>query len=261
MALRVSAAIPAGPEPPAAAARPNHYCLHIILAAVGRLGCIPSPAMSTRIVVVDDHELVRTGLRLRLQHEDQLEVVGEAAEAASAYALIEAHAPDLVVLDIDLPGENGLAATTKIKARWPKTRVLALTGSNPPDIARAALLAGVDGLVFKSEASAELVRAVRTVAAGKVFLSPEAATVLASCLRKATAPRPAQPCSGPELSDRERAVLTGLADGLSYKELSTELGVSVKSVDTYRARLGKKLGCTNRAELIRCAVRLGLVQI
>jgi DNA-binding NarL/FixJ family response regulator len=217
--------------------------------------------MSCRILLVDDHELVRTGLRLRLQHEEDMEVVGDAADAAAAYALIEAHAPDLVVMDIDLPDENGLVATTKIKARWPKTRVLALTGSNPPGIVRAALRAGVDGLVFKNEASDELVRAVRTVAAGKVFLSPEAATVLAVNLRKSATPSPLPPCSGPDLSDRERSVLKGLADGLSYKELAAELGVSVKSVDTYRARLGKKLGCTNRAELIRYAMRLGLVQI
>ncbi len=216
--------------------------------------------MSTRIVVVDDHELVRTGLRLRLQHEEDLEVVGEAGEAAAAYARIEAHVPDLVVMDIDLPGEDGLAATTKIKARWPKTRVLALTGSNPTNIARTALLAGADGLVFKSEASEELVRAVRTVASGKVFLSPEAATALVTCLRQTAATVAVRPCSGPDLSDRERSVLKGLADGLSYKELAAELGVSVKSVDTYRARIGKKLGCTNRAELVRCAVRLGLVQ-
>ncbi len=138
--------------------------------------------------------------------------------------------------------------------------MLALTGSKPVTITRTALLAGVDGLVFKSEAIDELVRAVRTVAAGKVFLSPDAATALVPFLREsATAPAPA-PSDGTELSTRERAVLKGLADGLSYKELAAELGVSVKSVDTYRARLVKKLGCANRAELVRCAVRRGLVQ-
>ncbi len=255
MALRVSAAPPVDP------AQPIHYCLHIILAAAGRLGCIPSPAMSTRIVVVDDHELVRTGLRLRLEREEGMEVVGEAAEAASAYALIAERAPDLVVMDIDLPGEDGLAATATIKARWPKTQVLALTGSAPTSIAHAALLAGVDGLVFKNEASDDLVHAVRTVASGKVFLSPEAATALVTALRtSAVAPSLALPTC-PELSERERSVLKGLADGFSYKEIAAEIGVSVKTVDTYRARLSKKLGCTNRAELIRCAVRLGLVQI
>lgn len=212
--------------------------------------------MSSRILLVDDHELVRTGLRLRLQHEEDMEVVGDAADATSAYALIAVHTPELVVMDLDLPDEDGLKATTKIKAQWPKTRVLALTGSRPDTVTHAALLAGVDGLVFKNEASDDLVRAVRTIAAGKMFLSAEAATALVLRLRESP-PAPV-PAGCPELSTRERAVLKGLADGLSYKELAAKLGVSVKSIDTYRARLVRKLGCTNRAELIRCAIRLGL---
>lgn len=252
--LRVSTA------PPAAPAQPSDHCLHIILAGVGRLGCIPGPAMSTRIVVVDDHELVRTGLRLRLQREEDMDVVGDAADADAAYALIAAHTPDLVVMDLDLPGEDGLAATTTIKARWPRTRVLALTGSKPTDVVRAVLLAGADGLVLKSEASDDLVRAIRTIAGGKVFLSADAASAMVACLRDTVAWSEAPPCSGPELSARERSVLKGLANGLSYKEVAAEMGVSVKSVDTYRARLVKKLGCSSRAELVRCAIRLGLVQ-
>ncbi len=217
--------------------------------------------MPTRILLVDDHELVRTGLRLRLQREDQLEVVADTADAASAYAAIAAHSPDLVVMDLDLPGEDGLVATQTIKARWPNTRVLALTGSKPVNVARAALLAGADGLVFKTEASDDLIRAVRTVVAGKVFLSADAATALAAALREAASPTAAADSAPLALSGRERAVLKGLAEGLSYKEVAAELGVSVKSVDTYRARLAKKLGCSSRAELVRCAVRLGLAQV
>ncbi len=216
--------------------------------------------MTTKIALVDDHELVRTGLRLRLQREDGLEVIADVADAAAAYAIIDEKSPDLVVMDLDLPGVDGLAATTTIKSRWPNTRVLALTGSKPANVARAALLAGADGLVFKSEASDDLVRAVRTIAAGKVFLSAEAATALVTALRESTTPGTADVSDHPALSERERAVLKGLADGLSYKEVAAELGVSVKSVDTYRARLAKKLDCSSRAELVRCAVRLGLAQ-
>ena len=216
--------------------------------------------MSSRILLVDDHELVRTGLRLRFGREADFEVLADVADATAAYAIIAEQAPDLVVMDLDLPGEDGLAATTTIKARWPKTRVLALTGSKPANVARAALLAGADGLVFKSEASDDLVRAVRTIMDGKVFLSADAATALAAYLREASAASASKPTTDSELSVRERSVLKGLADGLSYKELAAELGVSVKSVDTYRARLVKKLGCSGRAELVRCAIRLGLVQ-
>ncbi len=217
--------------------------------------------MRTRILLVDDHELVRTGLRLRLQREEKIDVVADAADAASAYALIAAQAPNLVVMDLDLPGEDGLVATKTIKARWPKTRVLALTGSNPANVACAALLAGADGLVFKSETSDDLVRAVRTIAAGKVFLSPDAATALVCSLRECPSLDPARKPGQPPLSERERAVLKGLAEGLSYKELAAELGVSVKSIDTYRARLVKKLGCSNRAELLRYAIHSGLTPI
>ncbi len=216
--------------------------------------------MTIRILLVDDHELVRTGLRLRLQREDDFEVVADAADAASAYALTSAHAPDLVVMDIDLPGEDGLTATKTIKERWPHTRVLALTGRNPLEVVRGVLQAGADGLVLKNETSDELVRAIQTISAGKAFLSPDAATALVSCLRQTETPVTTEPCSDPGLSARERSVLKGLADGLSYKEVAAEMGVSVKTVDTYRARLGKKLGCANRAELVRCAVRLRLVR-
>ncbi|WP_158277525.1 response regulator transcription factor [Opitutus sp. ER46] len=217
--------------------------------------------MRIRILVVDDHELIRTGLRLRLQGEDGFEVVGEAADAASACAMIGEKSPDIVVMDIGLPEQDGLAATRTIKTRWPKTRVLALTGMKPGTVARATLLAGVDGLVFKSEASDYLVRAVRTVMAGKVYFSPEAATALAPTLREPPPPMPATGEGKIDLSARERSVLKGLAEGLSYKELAAELGLSVKSIDTYRARLVKKLGCSSRAALVRCAVRLGLVSL
>lgn len=216
--------------------------------------------MTLRIAIVDDHELVRTGLRMRLEHEEAFTVVGEAGTAAAAYALVEKESPDLVVMDLDLPGEDGLAATATLKTRWPGTRVLVLTGSKSDCITKTAIRAGADGIVFKSEASDDLVRAVRTLAAGKVFLSPDAATALVDGIRNGTDSTPARSVAGPELSGRERAVLQGLGEGLSYKEIAAQMGVSVKTVDTYRARLGKKLGCGNRAELVRGAIRLGLVQ-
>lgn len=210
--------------------------------------------MPIKTLVVDDHDLVRAGLRLHLEREPGIEVIADAPDAATAWAVIEEKSPDLVLMDIELPGEDGLVATTTIKKRWPRTRVVLLTGRKPTHVAQAALLAGADGLVFKSETSEHLLRAVRTAAAGQVYLSPVAATALATTLRDSARATEA----APELSVRERAVLKGLAEGLSYKELAAALGVSVKSVDTYRSRLTKKLGCSGRAELIRSAMRLGL---
>lgn len=214
--------------------------------------------MSIRILIVDDHELVRVGLRLRLQRETSFKIVAEAADAASAYSLVAAKAPDLVVMDLDLPGENGLQAIMKIKAQWPKTRVLALTGNDPDSAARQAVLAGADGMIFKNEAVEDLSRGVRTIIAGKAFLSADAATALVKSIRGDSITPESELLPATELSERERLVLKGVADGLSYKEIAAEIGVSVKTIDTYRARLVKKLGCTSRAGLVRHAIRLGL---
>ena len=209
----------------------------------------------TGVLLVDDHELLRVGLRARLQKEENLEVIADVGSAAEAYAAIERKMPHVVIMDLDLPGEDGISATSKIKTRWPNVRVVALTGSKPASVVQRILLAHADGLVSKAEGAEELVRAIRVVMAKKTFLSPDAATALSIILKAAPAPS-----SCDVLTDRERTVLKGLAEGQSYKERASSLGISVKSVETYRTRMVKKLGCSTRAELLRCAAKLGLVR-
>lgn len=213
--------------------------------------------MNVGVILVDDHELLRTGLRARLRNEEGFEVLADVGTSMEAYAAIERKMPQVVVMDLNLPGEDGLTATAKIKARWPEIRVVALTGSKPTSIAKSVLQAGADGLVSKTEGGDELVRAIRVVMSKKVYLSPEAATALAASIR--TPSEPPAISKGGDLTERERAVLKSLAEGQSYKEIAADLGVSVKSVETYRARMVKKLGCSTRAELVRYAVRFGLV--
>ncbi len=209
--------------------------------------------MPVRLILVDDHKILRDGLRLRLQQEPDFAVVGEAANAAEAYDCVARELPDLAIIDLNLPGDNGIVVAGRLRAAWPNLRLLMLTGDPAASSAQAALLAGANGFVLKEDASEDLVRAVRVVMAGKTYLTPDAATVVAQAL----VAKPAAPV-GPDLSERERAVLKGLAEGLGYKEIAAQLAISVKSVETYRARIVDKTGCSTRADLVRLAIRLGI---
>jgi two-component system NarL family response regulator len=207
---------------------------------------------AARIVLVEDHEMVREGLRLRLELEPDFAIVGQAGTIAEAERLLERGPANVVILDVTLPDGNGIAAVRRIHAARPELKILILTSMIDPQAANEAVMAGAHGFMRKEERSDELVRAVRTILAGKVYLSPDAATAVAQALRD-------PPKSGPALSGRERRVLQLVAEGMSYKQIADDLGVSVKSVETYRARLARKIDCSTRADLVRYAVRTGLV--
>jgi DNA-binding NarL/FixJ family response regulator len=210
--------------------------------------------MPVRIVIVDDHRILRDGLRLRLQQEEDFEVVAEAANAGEALACVAKTKPDLVLMDLGLPGESGHVATHRIRELRPQTRILVLTGDVSASAVNDALLAGANGFLRKEDASDELVRAVRVLMAGKSYLSPDAATAVTEALvSQANQPK------APVLTEQELAVLKGLADGLGYKEIADNLNVSVKSVESYRTRLVRKTGCATTAELVRFAVRQRLI--
>jgi DNA-binding NarL/FixJ family response regulator len=212
------------------------------------------PAKSIRIVLVDDHQILREGLMCRLQKEPDFEVVGVAASSKEAYSCVEKMAPNLVIMDLHRPGENGLITTGRIRRAHPQIKILILTGDTSLTAPRDVLVAGAHGFIRKADPSDILVGAVRTVIAGEVFLRPNATTMTAEkpsvgsvALREST------------LTKREFCMLKRLADGLSYKEIAGQLHVSVKSIEYYRAGLVKKTGCATRAELVRYAVRMGIV--
>lgn len=211
-----------------------------------------------RIVLVDDHELLREGLRKLLTREAGFVVVGEAGTAGELGAVIGNARPDLVVLDIGLPDRNGIEVAAEIRAAWPKLRLLVLTGDSSEATAREAIQAGADGFIRKEEAARELLRAIAVVMAGQSYFSPLAATSVTKVLRQK--PEAAAAAKEPPLTVREKDVLRGLAEGQSYKEIAAAMGVSARTVETYRARLVRKLGCATRAELVRYAVRQGLVK-
>lgn len=210
-----------------------------------------------RIVLVDDHEFLRIGLRARLTRaEAGFEVVGEAGNAAEACAVVAETQPDLVVLDLNLPGVGGAEVAATIRGQWPKIKILILSGANNEAAAVEAIRAGADGFVRKEEAAGELLRAISVVQEGKTYLSPAAAVSVVHTLRVVPEARADE---GSGLADREVEVLRRLAEGLSYKEIAAEMNVGVRTVETYRARIVEKLGCSTRAELVRYAVRQGLV--
>ncbi len=209
--------------------------------------------MPVRIALVDDHQILREGLKLRLQTEADFLVIAEMSSAEELYRTIVDSKPDLVLMDFELPGDDGVKAAKKVRTLSPETYVLLLSGSKRPVPAQEVILAGAGGFIRKEDAGTELVRAIRQVLDGKTYLSVDAATSLAASIRE----REANP--EPSITEREQDVLKLVADGLGYKEIATEMGVSIKSVETYRARLGKKLGLHTRAELVRYAIRKGLV--
>jgi len=213
----------------------------------------------TRIILADDHALVRDGLRLVIEAEPDLEVLGDASSAAEAVQRVAAAQPDVLLLDITMPGGGGIGALEEIRRVSPGTRVLMLTMHEDPEYLRVALVSGASGFILKNAAGSELLSAIRTVGEGRTYVDP---TLAGIALRNVLTPsgQPAGHDGGiTRLSPREIEVLRQLALGYTNKEIATRLAVSVKSVETYRARLSEKLGLSSRAELVRYALENGMI--
>ena len=198
----------------------------------------------------------RYGLRLLLEKYPGAEVVGACGNGAAAWRMVGDLRPDLVLMDVDLPDGSGIALTRRIRAAFPEVKVLVLTAHFERNFAVEAIDAGAHGFLVKTNASAELLTAVRTVLAGGIHLSAELSAVVAQGLQPAavaTAGRISQ-----ALPMREGQVLVLIVRGLRNKEIAAELALNVKTVETYRSRLMKRFGCASPAELVRHAIRVGL---
>ncbi len=209
-----------------------------------------------RVLIADDHAIVRTGVRGMLNAEDDLEVVGEAEDAALAIAETERLRPDVVVLDLSMPG-GGTAIIAQISKGESPARVVVLTMYDDPSYLREAVANGADGFVSKSAAGSDLIAAIRSVHAGRSYFS----ALLGAGTRLPRGPTAVEGNRPPvsELSPREQAVLQLVAEGHTNKEVATSLQISVKTVETYRARLAQKAGLKSRAQLVRYALDLGLI--
>jgi two-component system response regulator NreC len=207
------------------------------------------------LLIVDDHQLVRAGLRRLLETEDDLTVEDEAGTAYDAIRLARLHKPDVILLDVVMPGGSGLDAIPEILSASPDSRILTLSMQDDPTYVRQAFAAGASGYVLKEAADDELLLAVREVAAGRRHVDPQLGARLAAADAAALTEAEEDP-----LSEREREVLRLLALGYTNQEISKLLFISVRTAETHRARIMQKLGLTTRAELVRTAIQRGLLQ-
>ena len=222
----------------------------------GRVDAFMSSGKRIRILLADDHAVLRAGLRALLSAQGDLEVVGEASDGGEAVRLTQTLRPDVVVMDIGMPGVGGIDATARIKRDLPGVRVLILSMHDDRGYLRQVLRAGASGYVLKKAADTELLAAIRAAARGEVFLDPALAKALVEDVLE---PR-AMGGDTPPLSDRERDVLRLIAHGHTNQQVADRLCISVKSVETYKARLMEKLSLKGRAELVRYALQHGLLK-
>lgn len=206
-------------------------------------------------MIVDDHAVVRSGLRMLLEAEQDFEVVAEAGDARGAIFELRAHKPDVVLLDVVMPGRSGIDAVPDLLNESPQTRVLILSMQDDPAYVREAFAAGAKGYVLKEAADAEVVGAIREVAQGRQYVHP----ALGARLVAAEAEQRTRAEEDP-LSDREREVLRLLALGHTNQEIAATLFLSVRTVETHRAHIMQKLRIGTRAELVRYALAAGLLE-
>ena len=206
-----------------------------------------------RVLLADDHAVVREGLRALLNSDPRFEIVGDASDGLLTIAAVERLAPDVVVLDVSMPGMNGVQVARRLKELHPEVKTIALTVHEEGGYLRSLMDAGASGYVLKRSASSELLRAIETVAEGGIHLDSAIASQLVNRLgqRRATSLPTAA------LSEREQEVMRYVAHGYSNKEIATKLDVSVKTIETYRYRASEKLGLSSRAELVRYAIGQG----
>jgi two-component system response regulator NreC len=216
--------------------------------------------VSIRVFIADDHGILRGGLRALINTQSDMEVVGEAANGLDAEIGIRATEPDVALMDISMPNGGGLAAIATVTQVRPKTRILVLTVHDEPGYVRAAADAGAVGYVVKNAVDTELLAAIRAVAQGRTFMDTSIGLGLA---QQSMRSKPTDSVRGQglkQLTGREREVMARVAEGFTNAQIAEELGLGVKSVETYRSRLMEKLGLTSRADLVRFALESGVLK-
>lgn len=218
-----------------------------------------APASAIRVLIVDDHKIMRDGLRLMLGQHSDLLVVGEAGDRKTALELTAQTRPKVIVMDIGLPDADGVDLSREILEHWPDIRIVILSAVADQEHLDQAMEVGVSGYLLKVNASEDLVRAIRTVNVNETYLSPEVSAVLLTGYRRLRYTRRVEDQAA--LSERELQVLKLVADGRNTKEIAAELSLSVKTVETHRARLMTKLGLHSVAELTKYAIRMGYTAV
>jgi NarL family two-component system response regulator LiaR len=205
-----------------------------------------------RILLVDDHAVVRSGLSKFLMVNKDLELVGEASDGSEAIQLAGLHQPDVVLMDLMMPGVDGITATREIHRKYPQVKIIALTSFSDQNMVQGALQAGAAGYLQKNVTAAELANAIRSAHAGRMTLSPEAVQVLANSVTQPQLP-------GNALTERECEVLTCMVDGLNNNEIAARLFVSIGTVKFHISNIFQKLGVDSRVEAVKLAIERKLV--
>jgi two-component system, NarL family, response regulator NreC len=211
--------------------------------------------MSVRVLIVDDHAVFRAGLKLLIDAEDDLEAVGEAGTARDAVFQARALKPDVILMDVVMPDQSGLDVVPTLLHERPETKVLVLSMQDDPQYVRDAFAAGANGYVLKEAADSEVVAAIQLVASGGSYVNPALGARLVTAEAKERAEAEADP-----LSEREHEVLRLLALGYTNQEIAKTLFISVRTAETHRSHIMRKLGFASRAELVRHALQHGLLE-
>jgi DNA-binding NarL/FixJ family response regulator len=215
--------------------------------------------MNMKIMVVDEHKILREGLSTLINKQPNMETIGEATDGREAIETVNKLSPDLVLMDVTMPNLNGIEATRKIKSKNPDIEIIALSLHSDRRYVLGMLDAGASGYLLKECAFDELVRAINTVMSGKKYLSPEISDILVDEYVNKNAPDKAIIYS--KLTSRERETLQQIAEGKSTKDIAKELSISIKTVETHRQHIKKKLKATSIAELTKIAIREGLTSL
>src|SRR4051794_34287622 len=259
-APQASTHIPGSPVPPSLTPQSGGLAAHIqssLASAQAREGKTPTVKTRIKVLLVDDHPVVRKGISACLSRHDHLHVIGEAADGHEAVKKARELLPDIILMDIDMPQMNGLAVTELVRKEFPRMKVLILSMHSNTEYVLRIIQSGAHGYVLKEAATDELVRAINTIHGGEAFFSPEVARVaLNQFVRGSSSPAP-----GATLTTREREVLVQIAEGLSNKEIANHLGVGVRTVETHRERIMRKLDIHSVAGLTKYAISKGLVTL
>jgi two-component system response regulator NreC len=211
----------------------------------------------TRVLIADDHAIVRTGLRALLKGEAGLELVGEASGGEEALRLVESLHPDILVLDLSMPDIDGIQVTRRIQSSAPDVRILILTVHEDEALLREAIRAGAAGYILKHAAEEELISAINTIQVGDIYVHPQ---LIRSLLVEPQKLSPSGPQPGEILTPRELDVLSRIVQGYTNRQIAEELSLSIRTVEGYRANMMEKLGLHSRAELVRYAREHGLLE-
>lgn len=205
------------------------------------------------VLIADDHRIVREGIRSSLAHYDFIKIIGEAADGKEALRKVETLNPDIVLLDIDMPELDGVKTTEIITKKFPRTKVITLTMHENKDYVLLIVRAGVKGYILKDTTAEQLARAIRCVHKGEAFFTPSVSRILQEYIHSDERPRPRV-----HFTEREKEILRRISSGKTTKEIADQFNLSVRTVETYRARIRRKIGARNTAELMKFAVENNL---